>query len=388
MRTHLRASSRGRSRAASRASFQSAPRANRPRSIHAEHTQRHRARGESRGGPRAGHRRHGLELHLRGDRAHAGRGEASARMRRCSSRPITTSRRRRGSIRHFRKIAEATKLPIILYSIPGRCGIEIGVETVVRLAQRLREHRRDQGSRRLGRARERVARGACRRSSRFSRATIRSRCRSSPRARAASSASRPISIPQQVVDLVRCALAGDFAQARALHSAVLSALQGSLHRAESRAGQSTRSRSPARCCRMCACRSAACPRANQREARSDAPQPAPPRLIYGTASHSHQWRTGRMGQAVIALRRPTTRRLKSAPPIDVGDDFAAALPRCQTRHRFLATTRRSSPCSRAAWNSRRRSSSAPPATPMRRSRRSSTPRSKSRSSTRRTSASA
>src|SRR6187402_1896733 len=40
-----------------------------------------------------------------------------------------------GPYLHFAKIAEATKLPIILYSIPGRCGIEIGVETVVRLAR-------------------------------------------------------------------------------------------------------------------------------------------------------------------------------------------------------------------------------------------------------------
>ncbi len=40
-----------------------------------------------------------------------------------------------GLFRHFGKIAEATKLPIILYSIPGRCGIEIGVETTARLAQ-------------------------------------------------------------------------------------------------------------------------------------------------------------------------------------------------------------------------------------------------------------
>ena len=39
-----------------------------------------------------------------------------------------------GLYRHFRAIAEATKLPIILYSIPGRCGVEIGVETVCRLA--------------------------------------------------------------------------------------------------------------------------------------------------------------------------------------------------------------------------------------------------------------
>ena len=40
-----------------------------------------------------------------------------------------------GLYQHFKAIAQATKLPIILYSIPGRCGIEIGVETVRRLAK-------------------------------------------------------------------------------------------------------------------------------------------------------------------------------------------------------------------------------------------------------------
>lgn len=40
-----------------------------------------------------------------------------------------------GLYQHFRAIAAATKLPIILYSIPGRCGIEIGVPVVQRLAQ-------------------------------------------------------------------------------------------------------------------------------------------------------------------------------------------------------------------------------------------------------------
>jgi 4-hydroxy-tetrahydrodipicolinate synthase len=39
-----------------------------------------------------------------------------------------------GLYRHYKLIAQATKLPIMLYSIPGRCGIEIAVETVVRLA--------------------------------------------------------------------------------------------------------------------------------------------------------------------------------------------------------------------------------------------------------------
>jgi 4-hydroxy-tetrahydrodipicolinate synthase len=39
-----------------------------------------------------------------------------------------------GLFQHFRAVARATRLPIILYSIPGRCGVEIGVETVRRLA--------------------------------------------------------------------------------------------------------------------------------------------------------------------------------------------------------------------------------------------------------------
>ena len=39
-----------------------------------------------------------------------------------------------GLYQHFRAIAKATNLPILLYSIPGRCGIEIGIETTQRLA--------------------------------------------------------------------------------------------------------------------------------------------------------------------------------------------------------------------------------------------------------------
>ncbi len=40
-----------------------------------------------------------------------------------------------GLFQHFREVARKTRLTIVLYSIPGRCGIEIGVETVKRLAQ-------------------------------------------------------------------------------------------------------------------------------------------------------------------------------------------------------------------------------------------------------------
>jgi 4-hydroxy-tetrahydrodipicolinate synthase len=39
-----------------------------------------------------------------------------------------------GLYQHFKAIARNTKLPIVLYSIPGRCGIEIAVPTVKRLA--------------------------------------------------------------------------------------------------------------------------------------------------------------------------------------------------------------------------------------------------------------
>ena len=39
-----------------------------------------------------------------------------------------------GIFAHFSALAEATWLPIIAYSIPGRCGVEIGVDTMASLA--------------------------------------------------------------------------------------------------------------------------------------------------------------------------------------------------------------------------------------------------------------
>ena len=38
-----------------------------------------------------------------------------------------------GLFRHFAAIAEVTDKPIVLYSIPGRCGVEIGVKVIERL---------------------------------------------------------------------------------------------------------------------------------------------------------------------------------------------------------------------------------------------------------------
>ncbi|HET9418821.1 MAG TPA: 4-hydroxy-tetrahydrodipicolinate synthase [Chthoniobacterales bacterium] len=43
-----------------------------------------------------------------------------------------------GLFRHFKAIADATSLPIVLYNIPGRCSVDILPETVVRLAESCR----------------------------------------------------------------------------------------------------------------------------------------------------------------------------------------------------------------------------------------------------------
>src|SRR5512132_1235379 len=43
-----------------------------------------------------------------------------------------------GLYRHFKTIADATALPIMLYNIPGRCGVDIASDTVTRLAKECR----------------------------------------------------------------------------------------------------------------------------------------------------------------------------------------------------------------------------------------------------------
>jgi 4-hydroxy-tetrahydrodipicolinate synthase len=40
-----------------------------------------------------------------------------------------------GLFQHFKAVAQATSLPIMLYSIPGRCGIEIGIDVITRLVE-------------------------------------------------------------------------------------------------------------------------------------------------------------------------------------------------------------------------------------------------------------
>lgn len=41
-----------------------------------------------------------------------------------------------GIVAHYGAVAEATDLPVMLYSVPGRCGVEIAAETCARLAGR------------------------------------------------------------------------------------------------------------------------------------------------------------------------------------------------------------------------------------------------------------
>ena len=43
-----------------------------------------------------------------------------------------------GLFRHFKTVADATPLPIMLYNIPGRCGVDIAPDTVARLAKECR----------------------------------------------------------------------------------------------------------------------------------------------------------------------------------------------------------------------------------------------------------
>jgi len=41
----------------------------------------------------------------------------------------------KGLYEHFKAVAESTKLPIVIYNIPGRCGVEILPETIAKLAE-------------------------------------------------------------------------------------------------------------------------------------------------------------------------------------------------------------------------------------------------------------
>jgi 4-hydroxy-tetrahydrodipicolinate synthase len=121
-----------------------------------------------------------------------------------------------GLYRHFAAIAAATKLPIVLYSIPGRCGVEIGVETTARLA---RDFSNVVAIKEAGGSVERVSQLRATLPAEFE---ILSGDDSLTLPFISAGAVGVISvatnvIPRQVGDLVRAALAGDFAEARRIH---------------------------------------------------------------------------------------------------------------------------------------------------------------------------
>ncbi len=121
-----------------------------------------------------------------------------------------------GLFLHFQKIAGATKLPIILYSIPGRCGVEIAVETVARLAAACANVA---AIKEAGGSVERVSQLRAALPASFE---ILSGDDSLTLPFIAAGACGVISvasnlIPKSISTLVRAALAGEFAQARELH---------------------------------------------------------------------------------------------------------------------------------------------------------------------------
>ena len=75
-----------------------------------------------------------------------------------------------GIYQHYAAVAEATKLPLIVYNIPGRTGSNILPETIARLSQR-EEHRRREGGERLAAAGDRDHRDGRARTSPSGRAT-------------------------------------------------------------------------------------------------------------------------------------------------------------------------------------------------------------------------
>ncbi len=121
-----------------------------------------------------------------------------------------------GLFAHFSAIADATEKPIVLYSVPGRCGIEISADTVRRLAEKY-PHVRTIKEASGAVARVDALRHACGEA-----LTILCGDDGLTLPFIACGASGIISVasnaaPEIVVQLVRASLAGKMAEARALH---------------------------------------------------------------------------------------------------------------------------------------------------------------------------
>ena len=100
-------------------------------------------------GPRAGDRRHRLELHRRGDPPDARREARPARARALLISPYYNKPTQDGICRALPAVAEATRLPLIVYNIPGRTGSKIEADDARRASPSIDRHRRPEGGDRL-----------------------------------------------------------------------------------------------------------------------------------------------------------------------------------------------------------------------------------------------
>ena len=96
---------------------------------------------------RAGHRRHRDQRHRALDRAHQG-GRRTGVDGVLVVTPYYNRPSQAGSVRHFRAVAAATELPVVLYDIPVRTGRRIAADTMLRLATEVAERRGGEGRRR------------------------------------------------------------------------------------------------------------------------------------------------------------------------------------------------------------------------------------------------
>ncbi len=125
-----------------------------------------------------------------------------------------------GLFRHFQAIAESTKLPIMLYNIPGRCAVDIAAATVERLAK---ECSNIVSIKEASGSVDRVSELRARLPEKF---TVLSGDDSLTLPFMSVGAVGVVSVasnlfPQEVSDLVRAFAAGDFETARKLHARML-----------------------------------------------------------------------------------------------------------------------------------------------------------------------
>jgi len=121
-----------------------------------------------------------------------------------------------GLLRHFGAIAEATKKPIVLYSIPGRAVIEVAIPTLVKLVER------HENIRTIKEAGGRVFRASQMIDALGDKITVLSGEDEHTVPYLSVGATGVISVasnvvPEAMVKIVHAALAGDYATARAMH---------------------------------------------------------------------------------------------------------------------------------------------------------------------------